>query len=201
MAIDPNDVYERGASRSGAVRREQDIDFSALIYEMAEGIADAQLKLDYNTAEAAARFAEIRVPVIPQLTRRIGPDGRVTTVPAESEKRSLLELGFTPTRYQFSDVRMDVEFDLKLHSDEEGETRLRTSTSEAHHNRRFQRDIDTTAKLSATLLPVPSPTGMTPAESYGTDEEPTGTDEEPTGDEAGAEGEDADVETDGGSGE
>jgi hypothetical protein len=183
MPIDPNDIYDRGAPRTGEVRREQDIDFSALIYEMAEGISEAQLKLDYNTAESAAHFADVTVPVIPRVTRRIDEDGRVTTTAGRREERTLLELGFEPTRYQFSDVRMDIEFDLKLHTDEDEETRLRASTSEAHHNRKFQQDIETTAKLSATLVPVPSPAGLTPAEAYETG--PPDEREEEGGDEAG----------------
>lgn len=187
MSIDPNDIYNRGTLPSGQVRREQDIDFSALIYEMAEGIADAQLKLDYNTAEAAALFAEVEVPVVPQVTRRIAEDGSVTTTYGDREDRTLLELGFAPTRYQFSDVRMDVEFDVKLHTDEDDETRLRASTSEAHHNRKFQRDIDTTAKLSATLVPVPTPAGLAPAEAYDTPA-PNGDDETDGDDETGGSG-------------
>lgn len=168
MPIEPNDIYDRGIPRAGQVRREEDIDFSALIYEMAEGISEAQVKLDYNTAEAAAHFADVEVPVVPQVTRRIDEDGRVTTTAGKREKRNLLELGFTPTRYHFDDVRMDIEFDLKLHVDEDEETTLRASTSEAHHNRKFEGDVDTTAKLSATLVPVPTPTGLTPAEAYET---------------------------------
>lgn len=185
--MDPNDIYNRGTLRSGEVRREQDVDFHDLVYEMAEGIADAQLKLDYNTAEAAALFGRTEVPVIPQVTREIGPDGRVSTTYGDLEDRTLLELGFTPTRYQFSEVRMDVEFDLKLQSDEKDRTRLRTSTSEAHHNRTYQREIDTTAKLSATLVPVPMPAGLTPAESYETPE-PAGADANEEGEETGGSG-------------
>jgi hypothetical protein len=194
--MEKEDVYNRGTMRSGEVRREQDVDFDSLIYGMAEGIADAQLKLDYNTAEAAKLFGEIEVPTIPQVTRRIAPDGSVTSTYAEPQNRTLLELGFTPTRYQFSEVQMDVEFDLKIHSDEDGETTLRSSTSEAHHNRKYQRDIDTTAKLSAKLVPVPTPTGLAPAEAVETpaETEPAGGSDEDGGDDgAGGAGEDADA--------
>jgi hypothetical protein len=168
MAIDPNDIYNRRTPQDGQVRREQDVDFKTLLYGMAEGIADAQLKLDYNTAESAALFSEIEVPVVPQVTRQIDSDGNVTTTYGDRETRTLFELGFEPTRYQFGEVTMDIKFDLKLHTDEEGETRLRTSTSEAHHNRKYQKDIDTTASLSATLLPVPTPAGLSPAEATAT---------------------------------
>jgi hypothetical protein len=199
MSIDPDDIYERGTLRAGEVRREQDVDFDVLIYEMAEGIADAQLKLDYNTAEAAALFGEVEVPIIPQVTRQIGPDGRVTTSYGDRENRTLLELGFTPTRYQFSEVQMDVEFDLKLQSDEDDRTRLRTSTAEAHHHRKYRREIDTTAKLSATLVPVPTPAGLTPAEAHTTGTEPTepGSEEEPaeSADDGGSGGSGSDEET------
>lgn len=59
----------------------------------------------------------------------------------------------------------DGRIDRKLHTGEEGETRLRTSTAEAHHNRKRQQDIDTTASLPAKLLSVPMPVGLSPAEA------------------------------------
>jgi hypothetical protein len=169
------------------VRRMDEIDFRDLIYGTAESVASAQFELDRNLAASMVEFAETKVDVVPRVTRTIADDGTVTHTPAKTEERSLLDLGLTPTRYQFSEATVDVEFDLSFGvsgtetEDETRKSRLRVDTSEAHHQRRYYGKIDTTAKISARLVPVPTPAAFTPAtvEASGepTETEPTGTDE------------------------
>jgi hypothetical protein len=169
MALDEDDLKHRSRLSPGTVRREDEIDFQDLIYGMAESVADAQVKLDYNLAEAMTRFAETKVEVIPRVVRTIQPDGTVVDEPAEPEERSLLELGITPERYQFSEATVDVEFDLSFATDEtdtseeKKKARFRVDTSEAHHRRRYHGEANTTAKISARLVPVPTPASLGPA--------------------------------------
>jgi hypothetical protein len=164
------------------LRRIDEIDFRDLIYGTAESVASAQSELDRNLAASMVEFAETKVDVVPRITRTIEDDGTVTYEPAKKEKRSLLDLGLTPTRYQFSEATVDVEFDLSFAvsetetGDETRKSRLRVDTSEAHHQRRYYGTIDTTAKISARLVPVPTPAAFTPA-TVETSGEPTETDE------------------------
>lgn len=164
MPIDPDDVYQRGSPGSQRRSTEQELSFASLVYELAESVAEAQLKLDFNTAETLSMLADTRVETIPEITRRIAADGSVTLEPGEPVERSLLELGFTPERYQFSEATVEVEFDVKFRTDEENETTLSADTYDAHHHRKHHGEVDTSGKISATLTPVPVPSSVTPDE-------------------------------------
>jgi hypothetical protein len=192
------------------VRRMDEIDFRDLIYGTAESVASAQFELDRNLAESVVEFAETTVDVVPRVTRTIADDGTVTHTQAKTEKRSLLDLGLTPTRYQFSEATVDVEFDLSFGvsgtdtTDEGRKSRLRVDTSEAHHQRRYYGKIDTTAKISARLVPVPTPAALTPAtvEAATADAETDATgrgggDGSDDGDSGGEDGDDVEAGSDG----
>jgi hypothetical protein len=169
MVLDEDALKNRSRLRPGTIRREDEVDFQDLIYGMAESVADAQVKLDYNMAESMTRFAETKVEVIPRVVRTINPDGSIVETPDEPVERSMLELGLTPQRYQFSEATVDVEFDLSFATDEtdtseqKSKARFRVDTSEAHHRRRYHGEANTTAKISARLVPVPTPASFGPA--------------------------------------
>ena len=107
-------------------------------------------------------LAATRVETIPEITRRIAADGPVAVEPAEPVERSLLELGFAPERYQFSEATVEVDFDVKFRTDEENETTLSADTYDAHHHRKHHGEASGT--ISATLTPVPLPSSVTPDE-------------------------------------
>lgn len=169
MPLDEDDLANRGRFHPGLVRQIDQIDFRDLIYGMGESVAHAQAALDYEVAETMTRFAETEVDVVSRVTRTVRPDGTFVDEPQQTEKRSLLELGLTPTRYQFSEATIDVEFDLSFAIDEtetgkeRREARFRVDTSEAHHRRRYHGEANTTARISARLVPVPTPAALTPA--------------------------------------
>lgn len=152
--------------------------FDDLVYLLAESVASAQTKLDLSTAEVLETLAETEVDVVPQVTRRIDEDGAVETELAESEPRSLLELGFTPTRYQFSEATVDVGVDIRVTQQEERESEsegrlygLRAGTYEVTHQRKFDREVSANANINARLEPVPLPIDLSPAEARGATEE------------------------------
>jgi hypothetical protein len=205
MALDEDALKNRSRLTPGTIRREDEIDFQDLIYGMAESVADAQTKLDYNLAESMTRFAETKVAVIPRVVRTIRPDGSVVDEPDKPVERSLLELGITPERYQFSEATLDVEFDLSFATDEtdtseeKKRARFRVDTSEAHHRRRYHGEANTTAKISARLVPVPTPPSFGPATVEGgtTDEGTDTPGTEPADeDETGAESSSDDADDD-----
>jgi len=115
---------------------------------------------DVALAEA---FAAEEVSVVPSVTQRIDVDGRVEYKSAPPTPRSLLELGFAPTRYQFGEAREDVDFDLELSESETSETTLEAGTTALHQERKLGRSVEATAHLSATLVPTTTPAGVEPA--------------------------------------
>jgi hypothetical protein len=197
MSVDGPDPSDRGE----LVRWQDEIDFRDLIYGMAESVSEAQVELDRNLAATMVEFAGTTVDVVPRVTRTIDAEGRVTHTPSPTEKRSLLDLDLTPTRYQFSEATVDVEFDISFVVDETekgNETRkarFRVDTSEAHHRRRYHGEANTTAKISARLVPVPTPAALTPATVEPTPESTTGDDD--SGEDADANGETSDGTVDG----
>lgn len=186
MPIDADDLRSRGIATGGTTRDESDLPFGDLVYLMAEGVAEAQTKLDLSTAELLAVLAETDVDVVDQVTRRIEADGSLTTDTAAPESRSLLELGFTPTRYQFSEATLEMGFDLSLTEEEETESEhegrefgggrigLRAGTYEVNEYRKYRRDVSANANLTATLEPVPLPTQLSPTETLEEPEEENG---------------------------
>jgi hypothetical protein len=134
---------------------------------LAEGIADAQAALDRSSAELVAELAAARVPMVPRITETVDAAGNVTYTTAEPQEVSLLELGVTPTFYQFSQATVDVTLDVKVvettTSTETGKRfGLFAGTREVRVDRRFNRDVTMASRLSATLVPVPSPLRIEP---------------------------------------
>jgi hypothetical protein len=147
------------------------VPFDDLVYLLAESVADAQRTLDVRTAETIETLAETAVDVVPSVTRTVAADGTVTTEAAETESRSLLELGLTPSRYRFSEATVEVEVDVAVSETEESEDErtgrphgLRADTRSVTERRRFDREVTANARLAATLEPTPLPAATGPAE-------------------------------------
>lgn len=166
--VTPETLRSRGVAPAAGAGPEVDVPFDDLVYQLAEGVAAAQSKLDLTLAESVRAFAETTVDVTPRLVRTVDADGGVSTAADEPVERSLLELGLTPTRYQFSEATVDAEFDLSL-SEEGAEERengggfgLRAGTADLREYRKYDRDVTATATLSATLVPTPLPPFVEP---------------------------------------
>lgn len=172
MPIRPRDLHHRGIASGIATREEPEIPFDDLIYLLAESISEAQTKLDLSTAEVMETLAETEVDVVPQVTRHLEDDGSLTTETAEPEARSLLELGFTPTRYQFSEATVEVGVDISVTEEEEREAEsegprlgLRAGTYEVKEQRKYDRNVEANAQIQARLEPVPVPVELSPQET------------------------------------
>jgi hypothetical protein len=74
----------------------QDVPLGAMIENLGLAIATAQERLDSVAIEATLRLANTN-------TTLLDADGKTVT-------RSLLELGFTPTFYQFTEATLEVSF-------------------------------------------------------------------------------------------
>jgi hypothetical protein len=143
--------------------------FADLIRMLSEGIADAQLSLDRASAEMLVELADTRVEVVRNITETIDENGEVTYKTGEPQSVSLLELGMTPTFYQFSQATIEVAMDLEIvenvteTSETKGLKTLFANTSNIRTERKLGRDVKIASKLTATLVPVPSPIRIEPS--------------------------------------
>lgn len=143
------------------------VSFGDLVRLMAEGIADAQSALDRASADMAVELADTQVEIVQTITETIAEDGSVTFERGKPQSVSLLELGLTPTFYQFAEATIDVAMDMHIVQSEDEQTKekrsgLFASTREVTLDRKFNRDVTTTTRLTAKLVPVPSPIRIDP---------------------------------------
>lgn len=108
-----------------------------------------------------------------EIIREIQPDGTIETTTTETDSMSLLELGFTPDRYQFSETTIDLELDIRITEEEstdreeEGpEYGIYGGTYELTEERKYNRSVEANASVSTTIEPVPLPVDLTPADRY-----------------------------------
>ncbi len=158
------------------VRETPSASFADLVRLLAEGIADAQTSLDRASASLAAELANTPVEIIPRVEETIAEDGSVTYKRAEPQQVSLLDIGVTPTFYQFSEAKVEVTMDVKIVENEtlseNGQRRfgLFADTASVRFERKLGRDVTVSSKLTATLVPVPMPIRLEPVRSTTTPE-------------------------------
>lgn len=182
MPIDEADLAERGTLPEGSWTEIDDVPFGQVLYNVAESIVRSQAQLDAEAAETMQTLANTEVEIVPEITREVDDDGSVNVSSEEPVSRSLLALGFTPTRYQFSETTIEVEFDTKLSRESktasgsgddggpaDGAARrgsgLRASTSNNDFHRKLNRDVKSNTKVTAKIEPAPQPTGLSPSDS------------------------------------
>lgn len=144
-----------------------EVSFGDLVRMLGEGIADAQASLDRASAELVTELAETKVKLVPSITETLGEDGTVKYTTGAPQELSLLELGVTPTFYAFSQASVEVALDVKIvETVTSDETTKRFSlfagTRDLRVQRKLNRDVTLASKLSATLVPVPSPLRLEP---------------------------------------
>lgn len=148
------------------VRETPSASFGDLVRMLAEGIADAQASLDRSSAEMVVELANTEVEIIPNVTETINEDGTVTFTNGAPRTVSLLQLGVRPTFYQFSQAVCEVVMDIKIVENETANGQRRFSlfadTSNVRFERKLNRDVKISSKLTATLVPVPMPLRLEP---------------------------------------
>jgi len=138
------------------------VSFGDLVRMLAQGIADAQTSLDHASAEMAVELGSTMINIVPTITETIAADGSFTFTPGAPQTVSLLEIGLTPTFYQFSEATVDVAMDVHLVESEDEQTKekrsgLFVSTREVTLDRKLNRDTTSSTRMTAKLVPVPSP--------------------------------------------
>lgn len=162
---------------SQSVQEVPSASFADLVRMLAEGIAEAQASLDRTSAELLTELANAKVDIIPRVIETIQEDGSITFEHAPPQEVSLLDIGVVPTFYQFSEATVEVVMDLKIveSETESGEQKPRFSlfanTSGIRFERKLNRDVQVSSKLTAKLVPVPMPLRLEPTRTTNVPEE------------------------------
>jgi len=145
-----------------------------LIAQLAEAVAEGQAKLDLSAAGVAEELAKTKVQFVPEIRQIIAKDGSMRFEQAPPVEVSLLELGIQPTFYAFSEATVEVAMDLKVvdqttsttSSEKKG---LFANTQSLRLERKLNRDLKVSSKITAKLVPVPAPQLLSPVRTV-TDE-------------------------------
>ncbi len=154
-----------------------DVPFPEMIKSMGLAIAEAQFALDETGIRLAQMMTgEYEVDVVDE-------DGKVKTEKKEAyvnfsgQKMSLLELGFTPTFYQFVDTIIEVKISISMSTETSfertskttnisasgggflffGGAKARVSTVSARYAGKYQYSAEGSSLLRTKLVPIPAP--------------------------------------------
>lgn len=159
------------------VREVPEVAFADLVRMLAEGVAQGQQELDRASAEMLQELAGTRITIVPTITETIAEDGTVSYEQGEPREVSLLDIGVSPTFFQFAEATVEVAMDLSIveNIEEEGEGRSRfglfAGTARVKAERKFERDVSVSSKLTARMVPVPSPLKLEPVRVIETEAE------------------------------
>lgn len=187
MAVTGEQASNEAATQAGAqvVQQLGEIPFGDLLAAMGRGLAEAQLALDRLSSLVALTLTGHY-----QLAHT--PEGAWTVVPQDSriavggESLSLLELGFSPTFYQFVDTLLEIKVSISMTLEQSSReevtstarterswteggflgiggtrrTQMNTTTVSSQLAARFQYSAEGASLVRTKLAPLPPPPGL-----------------------------------------
>jgi hypothetical protein len=140
-----------------------------VLARLAEAVAEGQAKLDLASAEVMAQLATTMVKIVPEVRQIIEADGTRRFERADPVELSLLDIGLRPTFYAFAEATAEVAMDLKIVEEVSGGTTTRpallAATQALRTERRLNRDVRVSTRITAKLVPVPGPASLGPVTS------------------------------------
>lgn len=156
-----------------------DVPFPDMIKSMGLAIAEAQYELDLvgmRLAQMMSGEYEVEVPHPTDEDKTI-VETRKTVIKFADEELSLLELGFTPTFYQFVDTLIEVKVSLSMSYQREfqysrsttrssivggffigfGGAKASVTSVSASYASKYQYSAEGSSLIRTKLVPVPSP--------------------------------------------
>lgn len=149
-----------------AARMLEDVDLGAMVQSIGRELVHAQSALDLASVRVAEAMAE-------------------TPITFDGESISMLELGFTPTFYQFVETTLEIKISISMAEEKSEETATnetttksnettsidigwfsvsssttkttKTTSVDARFASRFQYSAEASSRLSTRLVPVPPP--------------------------------------------
>jgi hypothetical protein len=141
-------------------------DLAELITKLAEAVAEGQARLDLSSAQVLQELARTQVSIVPSIRQIVTEEGAVSYEQASPVQVSLLELGMLPTFFAFSEATVEVAMDLKVveQINSSGTVNSRQSlfaaTKSLQTQRRLNRDVSISTKMTVKLVPVPPPSRL-----------------------------------------
>jgi len=111
-----------------------EVPFGEMVRSLAGAIAEAQYQLDHNGVRLTQMMAGEKYP-----TGQLDADGEdimgdPVTIEFGGEKLTMLELGFTPTFYQFVDTIIEVKISLNISSEIASSTKTVSASASGSYN-------------------------------------------------------------------
>lgn len=177
-----------------------DLPFAELVRNLAIAIADGQTALDRNSLETLRTLAATEVDVLTDLTEVIEPavrdvavtvrDGnggtrtetiqvtgaRVLASGVPPVRMNMLQIGFTPTFYQFTEASIEVRLSITMREERQsqiadrssgflglGASRAFAASVDFRSANKYSYQATGASVLRATMRPVPAPSRLEPA--------------------------------------
>ena len=155
-----------------------DVPFPEMIRSMGLAIAEAQFALDEVGIKLAQMMTgEYEVETVNPNSGEIEKEKKEAYVTFGGEELSLLELGFTPTFYQFVDTIIEVKMSISMSTSREyertsttkkrsgfgggflffGGGKMSVSTVSARYASKYQYSAEGSSLMRTKLVPVPPP--------------------------------------------
>jgi len=159
-----------------------DVPFPELIKSMGLAIAEAQFELDrvgMRLAQMMSGKYDVEVPD-PEDPEKVTVEKREAYITFDGKQLSMLELGFTPTFYQFVDTIIEVKVSISMTYQREykrttnrtsvtssgfflgfgGGLSARSSSVSASYASRYQYSAEGASLMRTKLVPIPPPTAL-----------------------------------------
>lgn len=155
-----------------------DVPFPDMIRNMGLAIAEAQYSLDEVGIKLAQMMTgEYDVETVDPISGEVKKEKKQAYVQFGDEQLSLLELGFTPTFYQFVDTIIEVKISISMSSETSysrdtkttkasafgggflgfGGGTMKVSSVSARYASKFQYSAEGSSLMRTKLVPIPSP--------------------------------------------
>lgn len=129
------------------------VPFPEMVTKLAFGIADAQTKLDMNSAEVAKFMSETKIE-LPRI------DDPTTTADF-----ALIALGFFPGFYQFQETIVEVKMAITMATTSEAKVGVSakagwgpySASVNATYSQKYEYKVEGSSMLRTKLVPVPPP--------------------------------------------
>ena len=154
------------------------VPFPEMIKSMGLAIAEAQYALDEVGIKLAQMMTgEYEVEFVDRITGEVKTEKKEAYVNFAGEQMSLLELGFTPTFYQFVDTIIEVKISISMSTETSysrktstttasaygggflffGGGKMKVSSVSARYASKYQYSAEGSSLLRTKLVPIPSP--------------------------------------------
>ncbi|WP_067862572.1 hypothetical protein [Neptuniibacter marinus] len=159
-------------------RELSDVPFGEMITGMGMAIAEAQYAMDESGLRLAQMMSgEYEVTEVDPITGATSVTKKESLVHFDGQKMSLIELGFTPTFYQFTDTTIEIKISISFTEQSEFErksssksvsatatgfiigahAKVRTTSVSARYANKYNYSAEGSSLMRSRIMPTPPP--------------------------------------------